>query len=121
MAPSDPSKPLSGHPNRVIREIAGKTIVCDGEGFLRNPDDWSEEVAESLASEIGLSKMDERHWQVIDFMRQYYAYHGRAPMNRDLKTGISMSLLALEALFPGGIRLGARRVAGLPNPKSCAG
>lgn len=121
MTSSNSSKPLSGHPNRVVREIAEKIIIFDGEGFLRNPDDWSEKVAQSLASEIGLSEMDERHYQVIDFMRHYYYYHGRAPMNRDLKAGIHMPLLELEALFPGGIRLGARRVAGLPNPKSCAG
>ena len=31
-----------------------------------------------------------------------------------------MSLLELECLFPGGIRHGAKRLAGLPNPKRCA-
>jgi len=40
-------------------------------------------------------------------------------MNRDLKAGLGISLLDLEALFPGGIRHGARRIAGLPNPRSC--
>ena len=30
-----------------------------------------------------------------------------------------MSLLEVEALFPGGIKYGARRIAGLPNPKAC--
>jgi sulfur relay (sulfurtransferase) DsrC/TusE family protein len=28
-------------------------------------------------------------------------------------------LLEIEKLFPGGIKYGARRVAGLPNPKNC--
>ncbi len=30
-----------------------------------------------------------------------------------------MTLQELEGLFPGGIRMGARRLAGLPNPKTC--
>jgi tRNA 2-thiouridine synthesizing protein E len=28
-------------------------------------------------------------------------------------------LVELESLFPGGIKKGARRLAGLPNPKTC--
>lgn len=121
MPASDSAKPMSGHPNRVVRRMAGRTLVLDKEGFLRNPEDWTEEVARCLAEDIGLKEIKDIHWQVIAFMRDYYFHNGRAPMNRDLKAGIGMPLLELEALFPGGIRLGARRVAGLPNPKSCAG
>jgi len=101
--------------------IAGRQIVFDGEGFLRNAEDWSEEVARFLAKESGLQEIGKTQWLVIRFMRSYYFHHGRAPMNRDLKAGVQMTLMALEELFPGGIRAGARRVAGLPNPKSCAG
>ena len=63
--------------------------------------------------------LDAVHWEVIRFMRAYYAHHGRAPMNKDLKQGTGMPLLQLEGLFPEGIRRGARRLAGLPNPKAC--
>ncbi|WP_051184584.1 TusE/DsrC/DsvC family sulfur relay protein [Desulfatiglans anilini] len=121
MAKAEEPRPLSGHPNRKVRTIAGSQIVFDGEGFLRNPEDWSEEMARLLAAESGLKEWGEIHWQVIRFMRAYYFQHGRAPMNRDLKAGVKMTLMDLEALFPGGIRGGARRVAGLPNPKTCAG
>jgi tRNA 2-thiouridine synthesizing protein E len=30
-----------------------------------------------------------------------------------------LSLMEMESLFPGGIKHGARRLAGLPNPRSC--
>ena len=40
-------------------------------------------------------------------------------MNRELKAGTELSLVELERLFPDGIRMGARRLAGLPNPKTC--
>ncbi len=105
--------------DRQLRNIAGRDIYFDWEDFLWDPQDWSEDVAMALALEMGMTELDEKHWQVIRFMREYYFYHGRFPMNKDLKAGTKMSLLELEALFPKGIRLGARRLAGLPNPKAC--
>jgi TusE/DsrC/DsvC family sulfur relay protein len=107
--------------NQKFRTIAGRKILFDRDDFLWNVEDWTEEVAQVLAAECGIQTLSEPQWRVIRFMRDYFFYHGRAPLNRDLKAGIGMSLMELEALFPGGIRGGARRVAGLPNPKSCAG
>ena len=57
---------------------------------------------------------------MIRFLREYYACNGRAPLNRQLRKGAGMSLLELEELFPEGIKMGARRLAGLPNPKTCS-
>jgi len=111
--------PDSGDPSRRVRRIAGREIVFDGEGFFWDPCDWTEEAAVLLARESGLDALTDIHRQVIFFLRQYYFSNGRAPMNRQLKDGLGMSLMALEALFPGGIKNGARRLAGLPNPKSC--
>jgi len=99
--------------------VAGREILLDSEGFLWHMGDWTEAIAEALASELGIGKLGDEQWAVIRFLRDYYAYHGRAPMNRDLKAGLGISLMDLEALFPGGIRRGARRIAGLPNPRSC--
>ena len=120
MGEADGAGPRSGRPNRKVRRVAGKEILFDGEGFLWKAEDWSEEVARCLAAERGLKMMGEAHWRVIRFMRSYYLNNARAPLNRDLKAGIDLSLMELERLFPGGIRHGARLVAGLPNPKSCA-
>jgi tRNA 2-thiouridine synthesizing protein E len=94
-------------------------VLFDKEGFLWQPDDWSEEIAEALARESGLDSLDENHWRVINFLREFYYYNGRAPLNRQLVAGTAISLLAIEKLFPGGIKYGARRIAGLPNPKNC--
>jgi TusE/DsrC/DsvC family sulfur relay protein len=107
--------------NQKFRTIAGRKILFDRDDFLWNAEDWTEEVAQVLAAECGIETLSESQWRVIRFMRDYFFYHGRAPLNRDLKAGIGMSLMELETLFPSGIRGGDRRVAGLPNPKSCAG
>jgi dissimilatory sulfite reductase related protein len=108
-----------GDLQQQVRIIAGREILVDAEGFLWHVEDWSEEIAEVLASECGIDKLNDAQWRVIRFLRDYFSYHGRAPLNRDLKAGLGISLMELEALFPGGIRRGARRAAGLPNPKSC--
>jgi TusE/DsrC/DsvC family sulfur relay protein len=104
---------------RECRLLAGREIYFDREGFFWEASDWSEEVATILAQESGLAELTETHWKVMRFFREYYLYHGRTPLNRHLKAGTALSLKELEGLFPGGIRLGARRLAGLPNPKSC--
>jgi len=93
--------------------------VCDAEGFLVYPENWTEQIAEELAREAGLSELTETHWSAIRFLRMYYLTNGRAPLNRDIKRETGLNILELERLFPGGIRHGARRMAGLPNPKTC--
>jgi TusE/DsrC/DsvC family sulfur relay protein len=110
-----------GDVHRQVGILAGKEVVLDREGFLWRPEDWTEEVAAALAAEIGIDSLNEEQWRVVRFLRDFFFRNGRAPLNRDLKVGLSMSLMELECLFPGGIKHGARRVAGLPNPRTCAG
>ncbi len=104
---------------RKVRNIDGRPIVFDGEDFFDDPDDWSEEAARVLAEEMGLHRMTDEHWRVLRFLRDYYFQNGRAPLNKKLRDGLGMSVREIEALFPGGIKFGARRLAGLPNPKTC--
>lgn len=99
--------------------VAGREIAFDDEGFFWEYEDWSEDAARELAAEVGLTELGEAHWRVIRFFRDYYQYHGRAPLNQQLRKGVGISLLELQGLFPGGIKHGARRLAGLPNPKTC--
>ncbi len=109
----------AGDPNRILRDIAGRQVLFDGEGFLWHPEAWTPELAEALAIESGLASLTDRHWQVLRYLREYYVANGRAPLNRPLSRAIGLGLLQIEALFPGGIKYGARRIAGLPNPKTC--
>ena len=105
--------------SRTYRLIAGRRLLFDEEGFLWHHTDWDEEVARALARESSLAVLNEKHWQVIRFLRDFYSDNGRAPLNRQLAKGTDMKMLAIEQLFPGGIKNGARRLAGLPNPKNC--
>lgn len=103
-----------------IRTIAGREIAFDSEGFFNDFDDWSEEAFGVLAEESGIASITEDHLRVVRFLREYYAFHGRSPLNQQIKAGTRLSALDLLDLFPEGIKQGARRLAGLPNPKTCS-
>jgi len=104
---------------RRVRTIAGREIAFDNEGFFEDFESWSEAVFEALAHESGMAAITDRHRQVVRFLRDFYAYNGRAPLNNQLRQGTGIRLLELEGLFPEGLKQGARRLAGLPNPKTC--
>ncbi len=104
--------------SRGYRIVAGHSIVFDDEGYFWRFGDWKEEIAEAMSLECGFD-LAENHWKVIQFMRDFYSYHGRAPLNRQLTKGTGLSMLDIESLFPGGIKRTARRIAGLPNPRTC--
>jgi tRNA 2-thiouridine synthesizing protein E len=114
-----PEPAPAGVDSGKARSFAGRDVFFDSEGFLVDPSQWSKEMAEQLARESGIEHLEETHWKVIHFIREYYLQNGRSPLHRELKKGIGMSLLEIESLFPGGIKQGARRLAGLPNPKTC--
>lgn len=116
--PAEATRPV-GNLSQQVRVIAGREIVFDSEGYLLDPTRWTEGVAQDLARESGLTMMTDTHWRVIRFLRDYYLQNGRAPLHRQLKSGTGLSLMEIESLFPDGLRHGARRWAGLPNPRSC--
>jgi TusE/DsrC/DsvC family sulfur relay protein len=104
---------------RCVCVIAGRDVAFDQEGFFEDFQDWSEEIFEALARESGISRITDQHRQVVGFLREFYAYNGRAPLNNELRKGTGISLLELDSLFPEGLKQGARRLSGLPNPKTC--
>jgi len=120
--PEDPELPnpgrASGSGHRKLR-LGGRDLLVDGDGFLVRFDDWSEEVARDMARADGLEELAEPHWRILRFLRAFYQSRGKAPLGREIRQGLGISLLEIEALFPGGLKGGARRLAGLPNPRGC--
>jgi tRNA 2-thiouridine synthesizing protein E len=55
--------------------VGNREIEIDSEGYLRRLSDWSEDFARALAQREGLA-LTEAHWELIRFLRQYYAEHG---------------------------------------------
>lgn len=105
--------------------VDGKTIEVDEEGYLVNLGDWTEEVANYLASGESLA-LDSNHWEIINFLREYYQEYQIAPAVRVLTKAVGKKLGAdkgnskyLYELFPYGPGKQACKIAGLPKPTGC--
>ena len=97
-------------------EISGKTIATDEEGYLENL---------ALAEETPVALNDE-HWEIINFLREYYEEYQIAPAVRVLTKAVGKRLGAdkgnskyLYSLFPYGPGKQACKYAGLPKPTGC--
>lgn len=106
-------------------DIAGKSIEVDEEGYLVNLSDWDETVADYLAKEEKI-EMTPNHWEVINFLREYYSEYQIAPAIRVLTKAIAKKLgpdkgnnKYLYELFPYGPAKQACKIAGLPKPTGC--
>ncbi len=106
-------------------DFAGKSIDVDEEGYITNLDDWSNELAEHMAKEDGID-LTEAHWEVINFLRDYYKQYQIAPMIKILVKEIGKVMgpekgntKYLYELYPAGPAKQACRYAGLPKPTGC--
>lgn len=100
-------------------EILGKQIELDEDGNLKNLADWDKDVAMEMAKQEGIEELTDRHWIVIDFMRNEYETKGDAPSIRKLTKESGVETKELYKLFPKGPAKKAARIAGLPKPKGC--
>ncbi len=108
-----------------IMDFQGKQIEVDDDGYLINLDDWTKELADELAKGDGLTLTD-AHWEVINFLRDYYKQYQIAPMIKILVKEIGKAMgpekgntKYLYELYPAGPAKQACRYAGLPKPTGC--
>ncbi len=106
-------------------EVNGNTIETDEEGYLVNLADWNEDVAKEIAKGENVD-MTANHWEVVNFLRQYYDEYQIAPAVRVLTKAIGKQLgeekgnsKYLYELFPYGPAKQACKIAGLPKPTGC--
>src|SRR6478736_8858259 len=98
--------------------IDGHEIHVNDEGFLTDPDEWSEPLASSLAAQIGIEMTDE-HWQAIRFLRSDFAAHGETATLRRVATVGGIPTKQLFTLFPKKPAKKMAYIAGLPKPRGC--
>lgn len=96
------------------------TVPTGDEGYLLDPSDWSQSIAERLAREEGL-ELTQEHWDIIHFVRRWFDEHGVAPSGRDVtafmkKQGAGRN--RLFELFPYGYVQQTCKIAGMLKPRS---
>ncbi len=106
-------------------EVNGSTYETDEEGYLVNLGDWNEDVGKAIAVTENL-EMTPSHWEVVNFLRDYYNEYQIAPAVRVLTKAIGKQFgeekgnsKYLYDLFPYGPAKQACKIAGLPKPTGC--
>jgi len=115
---------IASNPLTHCVDVDGRSVATDSEGYLVDRSQWSEEFARGLARREGL-ELTVAHWDVIHFLRDYYAEHGVQAQVRVMIrhfTGIwgqdRGSNHHLHAMFPrGGPQKQGNRLAGLLRTK----
>ena len=103
-------------------EIAGRTLATDNEGYLLEPSDWTDDVAQEIARREGLPLNDDR-WVVVRFVREYFETRQSVPEARHALKDMQAKLgpdkgtrKYLYQLFPDGYGQHACKIAGVRKP-----
>ena len=86
----------------------------DDDGFLVEPGNWSEQLAERIAAADGIEPLGDVHWAVIRALRDHFEQHHAPPAMGHVCHILHMDEACLDTLFHGARE--AWRLAGLPNP-----
>jgi len=108
--------------------VDGSEIPTTATGFLENIEDWSEAAARVIADEEKL-ELSERHWDLINHLRDEYINNGgNQPNTRNLVKAMSktwgdrsVNAKTLYDLFPGDPSKQGGRIAGLPESRRKGG
>jgi len=102
-----------------------KVISTDKEGYLKNLDDWSRDIATLIAAEEKIALTDD-HWEMINLIREFFTCYEISPAMRPLVKFTSQKLgkdkgnsIYLLKLFPGSPAKLLSKIAGLPRPTNC--
>jgi tRNA 2-thiouridine synthesizing protein E len=100
-------------------------LELDKNGYLADPSIWTIEIAKLFAEQDQLVLTDD-HWQVINYVRNFYNEFNKSPSIRPLVKYLAKQLgeekgnsIFLMMLFPGGPAKQATKIAGLPKPARC--
>lgn len=106
-------------------ELPNCKIALDNEGYLKNLQDWNEEIAAELASREDIV-LGPSHWEVLNLLRKFYQRHHLSPATRALINLLKRELgpekgrsVYLMKLFRGSPAKTASKIAGLPKPDNC--
>ncbi|MCK5727133.1 MAG: TusE/DsrC/DsvC family sulfur relay protein [Thiotrichaceae bacterium] len=106
-------------------DVNGTSVEVDEEGYLEDLSEWTEEIATAMAAAEDVD-LSEEHWDIINFLREYYEEYQIAPAVRVLTKAVGKRLgkakgnsKYLYSLFPYGPGKQACKYAGLPKPTGC--
>jgi tRNA 2-thiouridine synthesizing protein E len=105
-----------------LTDLAAVMPERDAEGYLIEPADWNETIAQALAQEEQITLNDD-HWDAIRFMREYFEEHQIAADARFVIKHLGErygreAQKKLFELFPYGYVKQACKIAGMKRPRA---
>ena len=94
-------------------------LALNDEGFMTDPNEWTQEIAEAMAAQEGIDTLTENHWKIIDFCRETGSESGSAPTLRQITNGTGLTTKELFKLFPKGPAKKVAKISGLGKPEGC--
>ena len=99
--------------------VNGVELETDAEGYLLEAD-FGEEVVKVIAAAEGI-ELTQKHWDVLNYLRDQYREHGHTPNFRNMLKGVQefwpeADSKALYDLLPTGPAKQGCKVGGLPQP-----
>jgi len=96
-----------------------ENVALNDEGFMTNPDEWTEEIAEVIAKNEGIEELTENHWKIINHCRETRGTNGNSPTLREITTSVGITTKELFQLFPKGPAKKVAKISGLGKPEGC--
>ena len=84
----------------AVKTIAGAQVNVSEEGYLEDMDQWNENIAKEIASEIGIELTD-KHFEVLNYLIEKTEAGEALTIRKVGKSGIT-DIKGLYKLFPKG-------------------
>lgn len=98
--------------------IASQTVSVNVEGYMTDMNQWNGEIAKEIASNLGLNELSQKHWDILNWLRDQHANGVEVNIRKVGNSGIC-DIKEFYQLFPAGPLKNASKIAGLPKPTSC--
>lgn len=109
----------------IVLTYENNIIPTDKQGYLMDHLLWQVELGLVMAKNDEF-ELTEAHWEVINFVRQFYLTYNTSPAIRALTKAMKAEFGEAKAssrylykLFPEGPAKQATKYAGLPKPARC--
>jgi tRNA 2-thiouridine synthesizing protein E len=102
-----------------VTTLNNREIHVNEEGFLTDPSEWDDDLANALAAQIGITPLTDAHWKALRFLREDFKAQGETATLRRVSTVGGIPIKELFVLFPQKPAKKMSYIAGLPKPHGC--
>ena len=74
-------------------------MIFGREGFIDTAKDWDENLAKVISLREGVASLEEKHWRVINYLRDYYLENKRVPVMKHVCHELNLDEGCVSELF----------------------